>query len=261
MLKPIWETKNQSAQRVQNYVYKIIQHAIADGLRKESNPAIWKDDLELAFPKASKVHKVKHHRFIAWQQLPDFMKALYAVDKHVGSRPDAACFAFMVLTVARPSEARLIDWKEIDLDENLWTVPAGKHKSSEEWKIPLCPQAMKILKAQPTRKGRVFSTLNNKEIPDAYLSSTPDALGFDAVAHGFRSTFRTWGQERVKSSEEALELSLKHLETSATRTAYARSQLFHERRRILNAYEKWIFKGDSSDSKKVVSINKRRKAS
>jgi hypothetical protein len=177
----------------------------------------------------------------------------------VGSRPDAACFAFMILTVARPSEVRLVDWKEIDLDEKLWTVPAGTHKSSEEWKIPLCPQAMKILKAQPTRKGRVFSTLNNKEIPDAYLSSTPDALGFDAVAYGFRSTFRTWGQEQVKSSEEALELSLKHLEASATRAAYARSQLFYERRRILNAYELWCFKGDAGQSNKVIDLPKRRK--
>jgi integrase len=165
----------------------------------------------------------------------------------------------MILTVARPSEARLVDWKEIDLDEKLWAVPAGTHKSSEEWKIPLCPQAMKILKAQPTRKGRVFSTLNNKEIPDAYLSSTPDALGFDAVAYGFRSTSRTWGQEQVKSSEEALELSLKHLEASATRPAYARSQLFYERRRILNAYELWCFKGDAGQSNKVIDLPKRRK--
>jgi hypothetical protein len=79
------------------------------------------------------------------------------------------------------------------------------------------------------------------------------------VAYGFRSTFRTWGQEQVKSSEEALELSLKHLEASATRAAYARSQLFYERRRILNAYELWCFKGDAGQSNKVIDLPKRRK--
>ena len=94
-----------------------------------------------------------------------------------------------------------------------------------------------------------------KEIPDNYLSSLPDALGFDGVAHGFRTSFRTWGQEQQRFSEEALELCLKHVDTDATRAAYARSQLFDERKKILNAYEKWLFSGDCENGN-VVSIKK-----
>ena len=62
LIKPIWETKNPTAKRVRNHVHWIVQRAIAEGLRTKANPAVWKDDLELSFPKASKVHKIKHHR-------------------------------------------------------------------------------------------------------------------------------------------------------------------------------------------------------
>ena len=168
---------------------------------------------------------------------------------------------FMILTVSRPSEARLAEWDEIDLEQKVWTQPAGKYKSKKMWEIPLCPTAVKILKAQPKRRGRVFSTLDGGELYSAALSSMPDALGFDAVAHGFRTTFRTWGQKQKQLTEEELELSMKHLDTVGCRAAYARDQLLPERRKVISAYEKWAMKGDSGQNKKVVSINKRRRAS
>ena len=261
LLNPIWETKNETARRVLNYVYKVIQQAIAEKLREKGNPAVWKGDLSLSLAKPDAVHTVKHHRAIDWLKLPDFMKAMNALDVPNGSRPDVQCMLFMILTVSRPSEARLADWDEIDLEQKVWTQPAGKYKSKKMWEIPLCPTVVKILKAQPKRRGRVFSTLNGTELYSAALSSMPDALGFDAVAHGFRATFRTWGQKQQRFTEEELELSLKHLDTVGCRAAYARDQLLPERRSVINAYEKWAMKGDSGQNKKVVSINKRRKAS
>ena len=261
LLNPIWETKNETARRVLNYVYKVIQQAIAEKLREKGNPAVWKGDLSLSLAKPDAVHTVKHHRAIDWLKLPDFMKAMNALDAPKGSRPDVQCMLFMILTVSRPSEARLADWDEIDLEQKVWTQPAGKYKSKKMWEIPLCPTVVKILKAQPKRRGRVFSTLNGTELYSAALSSMPDALGFDAVAHGFRATFRTWGQKQQRFTEEELELSLKHLDTVGCRAAYARDQLLPERRTVINAYEKWAMKGDSGQNKKVVSINRRRKAS
>jgi len=261
LLNPIWETKNETARRVLNYVYKVIQQAIAEKLREKGNPAVWKGDLSLSLAKPDAVHTVKHHRAIDWLKLPDFMKAMNALDAPKGSRPDVQCMLFMILTVSRPSEARLADWDEIDLEQKVWTQPAGKYKSKKMWEIPLCPTAIKILKAQPKRRGRVFSTLNGTELYSAALSSMPDALGFDAVAHGFRATFRTWGQKQQRFTEEELELSLKHLDTVGCRAAYARDQLLPERRTVINAYEKWAMKGDSGQNKKVVSINKRKRES
>jgi hypothetical protein len=89
------------------------------------------------------------------------------------------------------------------------------------------------------------------------MSSLPDALGFDAVAHGFRSTFRTWGQEQQRFSEEALELSLKHCDTVGSRAAYARSQLFDERCKVLEAYSEWVYEGHKTNN--VTPIHSRRR--
>ena len=109
LIKPIWETKNPTAKRVRNHVHWIVQRAIAEGLRTKANPAVWKDDLELSFPKASKVHKIKHHRSLNWRELPKFIKTMNGIDIPAGTRPDVHCMAFMILTVSRPSEARLVD--------------------------------------------------------------------------------------------------------------------------------------------------------
>ena len=247
ILEPIWETKNHTAKRVQNYVYRILQQAISEELRTDANPATWKDNLALSFPKASKIAPVKHHRAIDWRVLPDFMKALRDYDEPVDSHPEAKCFEFMILTAARAGEARLVTWDELDLTKKIWRVPAGKYKSNLQWEIPLTDPVIRLLKSLPSHKtqaGRVFSTLAGRVIPDAYMSSLPDALGFDAVAHGFRTTFSTWGQERQKFSEEALELSLKHCDSVGTRAAYARSQLVDERRKVLDTYNTWALHGN-----------------
>ena len=153
----------------------------------------------------------------------------------------------MIITVSRPAEARLMDWKDVDLEHKVWTIPPSLlkgddgRKSKLEWKIPLTNAALKILKEQSSRTGLVFTTLKGERIPDSYFGSNINsALGFKGEAHGFRATFRTWGQEQQRFSEEALELCLKHVDTDATRAAYARSQLFDERKKILNAYANWI---------------------
>ena len=54
-LTPIWEEKNHTAQRALRSVKRILQQAIAEGRRTDANPAEWKGDLELSFPKGSKV--------------------------------------------------------------------------------------------------------------------------------------------------------------------------------------------------------------
>ena len=255
MLEPIWETKNHTAKRVQNYVYRILQQAISEELRTDANPAMWKDNLALSFPKASKFAPVKHHRAIDWRMLPEFMKTLRDYDDPVDSHPEAKCFEFMILTAARAGEARLVTWDELDLTKKIWRVPARKYKSNLQWEMPLTAPVIRLLRSLPSHKtqvGNVFSTLSGGVIPDAYMSSLPDALGFDAVAHGFRTTFRTWGQERKRFSEEALELSLKHCETVGTRAAYARSQLVDERRQVLDTYNNWAMHGEQINN--VTSI-------
>jgi len=259
VIEPIWESKNDVAQRVRGHIFKIIQEAIISGRRSDPNPAVWVGNLDISFPAASKVAPRKHHRAIDWRELPDFMSALREYDTPRNSHPEASCFGFMVLTVSRPSEARKADWSDIDLDGEAWTIrpDVQGHKSGREWRVPLSKEAIEIIRSQPSAKkmeGRVFSTHRGVEIPDVYLSSLPDGLDFDAVAHGFRSTFKTWCQEH-SITEEVSELCLKHVDTNATRAAYARSQLFEKRREVLTLFSRFALSGTAHSN--VVSIRRR----
>jgi len=234
--------KKETGMRVRNYVDAIMQQAISDGLRDKANPAGWKHNLETSYKHLKKI-AVKHQRAIAWQELPKFVKALIELHDSAAPRPDAHCFFFMILTVSRNQEARLVDWKEIDLDAKVWHQPKGKYKAQTlDWDIPLSATAIEILKAQPSfqkQQGRVFSTLNDGELYDAALSSIPDSLGFNAVAHGFRRTFKAWCMEE-QVNDDVSELALKHCETASTRAAYADNQLLSHRKKLMRKYEKHV---------------------
>jgi integrase len=261
LLEPIWEEKNHTAQRTLRYVRRILQQAIAEELRTDANPAEWKDDLEHTFPKGSKVAPVEHHKYIDWRELPMFMKALDAWDSPTNSKPISKCFAFMVLTVARPSAARLAEWDEIDFDKKVWTIPADKpkRKVTEDWEIPLTKEAIMLLKSLPSyasQTGRLFNRLDGTEIPYNTAPHLPKKLGFDCAAHGFRSTFRTWGQDKIRFNEEVLELCMTHKVGNTVRDAYARSELLDERRKVLAEYNKWAMTGKQNNN--VTDIRQKR---
>src|ERR1700730_1817054 len=49
-----------------------------------------------------------------------------------------------------------MEWKEIDLDAKLWTLPAARAKNSIEHSIPLSDQTVEILKALPRIASSAF---------------------------------------------------------------------------------------------------------
>jgi hypothetical protein len=51
-----------------------------------------------------------------------------------------------------------------------------------------------------------------------------------------RACFRTWAQEHTSTPEEVVELCLAHVNSDATRVAYARSELIDKRRILMG---KW----------------------
>ena len=64
-------------------------------------------------------------------------------------RTSAAALRFLILTATRTSEVLEAQWKEIDLDQAIWTIPAERMKMHKEHRVPLCAQAIELLKALP----------------------------------------------------------------------------------------------------------------
>ena len=82
--------------------------------------------------------------------------------------------------------------------------------------------------------GLVFRSLRGKPLSNTMLSKSIKELGIAAVPHGFRSSFRDWAAERTNTPREVVEAALAHTVQNPTEAAYARSDLFERRRRLMD---------------------------
>ena len=58
--------------------------------------------------------------------------------------------------------------------------------------------------------------------------------------HGFRSSFRDWAAERTSTPREVVEAALAHTVQNPTEAAYARSDLFERRRRLMDDWATYL---------------------
>ena len=250
MLKPIYTKIPPTAKKIIRHCERIINLGIVLGLRPVgNNPARWESGLDVAFPAYKKVHKEQHHPSVDWRLMPEFIQKLLALDTPSWTKPEVSILTLQILTVSRPSEARLARWEDFSIEDKCWHIPDGSerelHKASQSYRVPLTPLAIKILKAAgPKASGRIWSIDKGTEVPDTYVSCIPKILGYDADAHGMRGTFRTWMQEPEAGrwSDDAVRITMKHSLKDKVTAAYAKGDCYEERVKLLKAWEDWITK-------------------
>ena len=140
-------------------------------------------------------------------------------------------------TAARSGEVRLATWDEMDRDAGVWAIPAARMKAKRDHRVPLSGRALAILHDVPRRSdgtGLVFRSRRGKPLSTVTLPRLTKKLGIAAVPHGFRSSFRDWAAERTSTPREVVEAALAHTVQNPTEAAYARSDLFERRRRLMD---------------------------
>jgi integrase len=55
----------------------------------------------------------------------------------------------LILTGQRRSEVGGMEWRELDLERGLWTLPGSRSKNKRQHVLPLSPQAVEIIKGLP----------------------------------------------------------------------------------------------------------------
>ena len=88
--------------------------------------------------------------------------------------------------------------------------------------------------------GLVFPSPRGKSLSDMTLSKLIKKLGLPAVPHGFRSSFRDWAAEQTNTPREVVEAALAHTVRNPTEAAYARSDLFERRRRLMDEWATYL---------------------
>ena len=108
------------------------------------------------------------------------------------------------------------------------------------FRVPLSGCALEILREAGSLSdgsGLVFpGTKRGRPLSDMTVSKLVKELGFDADVHGFRTSFRTWAQEQTNFPREVAEAALAHKVGDAVERAYARSDVFEKRRKMM---ENW----------------------
>jgi integrase len=182
---------------------------------------------------------------------------------------------FLALTQARPGMVRGVEWTEIedvDWDDRLygpfrplWRVPAArmklvmdlKEEEEFEHQIPLCWQAVDVLRAARRLTGRnrlVFPGQRHAHRPlsENAIGYLYNRVGYHGrhVPHGWRATFSTTMKARARKAGkvtdlETIELMLAHVPPNKVAAAYDRHEHMERRRELGQEFADLLMAGMS----------------
>lgn len=234
VLAPIWNEKRETARRVRQRIGAVMRWSVAEGHRKD-NPV---DAIGAALPKNA--IRQEHYKALPYSKVGGAIRAIRATDAHVSTR---LALEFLILTACRSGEVRGAQWSEIDLDSATWTVPERRMKTGREHRVPLSTRAVRVLaeaRELGDGCGLVFPSVRGREMSDSTMSKLLRENRVGAVPHGFRSSFRDWTSERTDVPGVVAEMALAHVEKDKTVAAYARSDLFERRRRLMAEWADYL---------------------
>jgi integrase len=178
---------------------------------------------------------------LPYSKLPTFL-----IELRTREATAARALEFAIITAARTGEVIGARWKEIDLLDKTWTIPASRMKAGKEHRVPLTPRALAILdemaKHRPAgddgasylfggaKAGKPLSNMG------MLMLLRRMGHGDELTVHGFRSTFRTWAAERTNFPREVIEAALAHTIGNKVEAAYQRGDMFEKRRRLMEAW-------------------------
>ena len=235
ILTPIWHVKAETARAVRQRIRSVLEWAIALDMRND-NPC------DRVLPVLGPQNDIVTHRLALPHK--DVAAAIETVRASKSGQPAVKlAFEFLVLTAARSAEGRLATWDEMDAVGRVWTVPALRMKAKREHRVPLCGRALEVLDAARSLgdgNPLVFPMRSGRPISPSTLPKMLQYHRIAAVAHGFRSSFRDWAAEETDHPREVIEAALAHVVQNKVEAAYARSDLFERRRRLMDDWAEYL---------------------
>ena len=233
-LRKVWHERPATARRVRQRISTVMEYVVAMDYR-DDNPCS-----RIGPVLGPQQDLVQHMRALPHRDVAATVGAV----RSSGAAPAVKlAFEFLVLTAARSGEVRGARWAEIDTADHVWTVPATRTKAKREHRVPLCRRAEQVLdaaRAISNGNALVFPSGRGKRLNDMALSGLLKTLEVPAVPHGFRSTFRDWAAEETNHPREVVEAALAHVVQNKVEAAYARSDLFERRRRLMDDWAAYL---------------------
>jgi integrase len=244
VLSPIWVKKSETAKRLRQRLSTVFKYSVAQQWRNDdpANTAIVE-----ALPNHKK--KVMHRKSLSYNDIAGFLETISGSSAGVNTKLG---LEFLILTAARSGEVRNAHWTEIE--GSLWTIPAERMKAGVAHRVPLPARCMEILEeAKKINQGSGFifeGTRFGKPLSENTFNKLMKELGVEVHAHGFRTSFRTWTQEKTNFPREIAEAALAHSLKDKAEAAYARSDLLEKRAAMMESWAQFI----SSNAPHIIPI-------
>lgn len=228
-----------TAHRVLQNCGQVFRYAVATG-RIERNPI---PDLRGALASVEGKH---------FPSITDPVKVgelLRTIDGFRGGLAVQCALKLAPLVFVRPGELRQAKWKDIDLDNALWTYRVTKTKSDHA--VPLSRQAIAIFREiQPLTGHREYvfpgGHDHSKPMSPAAVGAALKRLGFDTkteiTGHGFRAMARTILHERLKFDPAVIEHQLAHRVPDSLGSAYNRTKFLDDRISMMQTWADYLDK-------------------
>jgi integrase len=245
VLRPIWLKKPETASRLRGRIERVLNAAKAKGYRTGENPAAWRGHLDNLLPKPSHLSR-GHHAALHYGDIPAFIAKLREREAVA-----ALALEFAVLTAARSGEVLGARWSEIDLDAEVWTIPAARMKAAREHRVPLSQPTLAILTKLSEAKVSEYvfpGQRAGKPLSVMALEMVLRRMGIgEATVHGFRSAFRDWAGNETQFPRELAEDALAHVIGDKAEQAYRRSDALARRREMMDAWANFCERGASDN--------------
>jgi len=229
-----------TAHRIKQLCGQVFRYAVVTGSAERDVTADLKDALKT---------KTKEHH-AALTDPKDVGKLLRAIHDYTGHPTTVAALKLAPMVFVRPGELRTAEWVEIDLEAAEWRIPGSKMKMKNDHIVPLCKQAIEVLKGIQPLTGHckyVFPSIRTGQRPmsENTINGALRAMGYASnvhTGHGFRATARTLMDEVLEVRVDLIEHQLAHTVKDPNGRAYNRTAHLPARRKMMQEWADYLDK-------------------
>ncbi|WP_116364209.1 tyrosine-type recombinase/integrase [Parahaliea mediterranea] len=228
-----------SAHRARQIAGQIFRYAVVTG-RAQRDPS---GDLKGALTSRQKQHRA------AITDPTEVGRLLVAMEGFDGTFVVKTALLLTPLLFQRPGEIRAMEWAEINWDAAQWEIPAEKMKMRQPHIVPLCTQALALLREiQPFTEHRglyVFPSARGASrcLSDNAVRVALRTIGYSkeqVTPHGFRATARTLLDEVLGYRVDWIEHQLAHAVKDANGRAYNRTSHLEGRANMMQGWADYL---------------------
>ena len=230
----------ETAHRIKQICGQILRYAVAIGMAERDVTV----DLKGAIATVSKTH---YAAVTEPKQAAELMRSIYGYSGHPYAK---AALQLSPLVFVRPGELRAAEWKEFDLENAEWRIPAEKMKMKVDHIVPLSTQAVEIFSSLHliTGHGRfVFPSIRTGErcMSENTVNAALRSMGYSKemmTGHGFRAMARTIMDEVLGERVDLIEHQLAHAVKDPNGRAYNRTAHLPARREMMQRWSDYLDK-------------------